>query len=231
MKIGGAAAIGGLAWKAYQDYQRGKDAAATADKTDLPRAAFDRVLVEPLNATSRSLLIMRAMITAASADGHLDPHERERIFTMVSRLDLTTEEKGLLFDEMRVPLSPQQLAHQVRDEETAIEAYAAALLAIDTTRPKRQKCLPTWRMHCAWHRIWCEHSTHAPLLELSIGSRRKPRRRPDVRRVNVPLRGLIAGTLCQDQFESLPTCHDYRSTLRCWHLHARAYRHGPLRQS
>jgi uncharacterized membrane protein YebE (DUF533 family) len=165
-QIGGLALVGGLAWKAYHDYRRSSaervtDVAsrrppawtpATATGPQAPGTAaaiaaaerwqrlsrqdFEAVAAEPAEGESRALLIVRGMIAAAMADGHLDAGEQGRLFRQIDRLDLTTEEKGMLLDELRHPWSIEALAARCGEPETAIELYAAALLAIDETRPE-----------------------------------------------------------------------------------------------
>ena len=164
MKLGGMALVGGLAWNAYQNYRRTQPGAgvgddgsgawtpATATGPQAPGTAvaldslsrwqsatrqdFEAVTAEPATQESRSLLIVRAMIAAAMADGHLDEGERGRLFRHIDRLDLTAEEKGMLLDELRHPWTVPALAARCSDPETSVEAYAAALLAIDESRPE-----------------------------------------------------------------------------------------------
>lgn len=165
-QIGGLALVGGLAWKAYQDYRQsrpataapgagwtpstatgpqapGTAAALAADERwrDVRRQDFEAVTAEAPSETSRSLLIVRAMIAAAMADGHLDAAEQGRLFREIDRLELTTEEKGTLLDELRRPWAIESLAARCEDPETAIEVYAAALLAIDERRPESARWL------------------------------------------------------------------------------------------
>ena len=40
-----------------------------------------------------------------------------------------------MYDELRQPKTVDELASLIHDQQTAIEVYAAALLAIDETRP------------------------------------------------------------------------------------------------
>jgi uncharacterized membrane protein YebE (DUF533 family) len=49
-------------------------------------------------------------------------------------MDLAAEDKAVLFDELRNPLSLEQLVSQVPNPETGLEVYAASLVAIDETR-------------------------------------------------------------------------------------------------
>ena len=82
-------------------------------------------------AGGNSLLIIRAMITAAMSDGHIDSSEQMRIFDHAEKLPLSNEDKGLLFDELRQPRSVQEIVSAAREPAIAVEVYAASLLAID----------------------------------------------------------------------------------------------------
>lgn len=144
LKVGGLAAVGALAWKAYQSYRQGQTAsglAGTADATaqDLAGGPEDAALPPPMARDGdgpEAMLLVRAMIAAAMADGHIDAAEHERIFAEVYRLELSADEKAMLFDELRRPLPMDELARQVSDPIIGAEVYAAALLAIDESRPE-----------------------------------------------------------------------------------------------
>lgn len=135
---GGAAIIGGLAWNAYDQYRAGVAAGAGAPADgpqwhDIPRDAFQPVSAAP--AARRDLLVLRAMITAAYADGHVDTDERVRVYQRVKALDLSHAEKGLLMEEISQPLELYQLVQQVSDRALATEVYLAAALVADTPSP------------------------------------------------------------------------------------------------
>jgi len=164
-QVGGLAVVGGLAWKAYQQYRNtnaahaagpsqatatawtpatatgpqapGTTAALDAARRwqDIRRQDFEAVTAEPAVGDSRSVLLVRAMIAAAMADGHLDAAEQGRLFREIDRLELTIEEKGMMLEALRRPWPIDRLAASCHEPETAIEVYVAALLAIDETRP------------------------------------------------------------------------------------------------
>lgn len=141
LKVGGAVAVGGLAWKAYQRYrgatETGPDQTAGRAPGASPWDALTETGFQPTGTAAcrrRDLLIIRAMIAAAHADGHLDEAERGRIFGRIDTLGLDAAEKGLLFDELRHPLTVPELARQASTPELAAEVYAAALLAIDESQ-------------------------------------------------------------------------------------------------
>jgi len=98
------------------------------------------------------MILMRAMIAAAHADGHIDDNERQRIFAQVETMELSVQEKAMLFDELRKPLSMAELVAQVPNAQTGIEVYAASASAIDTdeaasqaflTQLSQQLCIPS----------------------------------------------------------------------------------------
>lgn len=173
-KLGGAAVVGGLAWKAYEHYRADRndttasavapqDLAATLGSAALPNgeqgaggtsaslqagdgidgqwAGIDRQEFLPdaaAPAARRDLLVLRAMIAAAHADGHIDGAERLKIFDRIESLSLSHAEKGLLMEEIGAPLGIDQLAQQVPDRALAAEVYVAALLVADTPAPAHQ---------------------------------------------------------------------------------------------
>lgn len=132
VKLGGVAVIGGLAYKAYQNYQAGKavPAPAQADAAIAPPPSGSGF--EPQRATDQTaLLLIRAMIAAASADGVVDATERARILEGVRRGGLDSEAAQWLDHELANPASVDVLARGVTDEETAAQVYTAARIAID----------------------------------------------------------------------------------------------------
>jgi len=153
VKVGGVAALGGLAYKAYQNYKEtntqasqqpapgvGNPAANTQQWAALEQKNFE---VNPENTAegSRSLLLVRAMITAAHSDGHLDTHEQGRIFSKISESELSPADKANILDELKEPLSMQDIVAMSDSPETAVEIYLASLLAIDETKTEGKNYL------------------------------------------------------------------------------------------
>jgi uncharacterized membrane protein YebE (DUF533 family) len=143
-RLGGAAVIGGLAWKAYEQYRGNRDAQpspsgpapAGSEAASWQGITQDQFLPEAgATAARRDLLVLRAMITAAHADGHIDTDERIKIYQRIETLDLSHAEKGLLMDEISEPLILEQLVQQVPNRAMAAEVYLAALLMADSPAP------------------------------------------------------------------------------------------------
>ena len=143
VKAGGLAAVAGLAWRAWQQHQQ-----AGQELKPLPQNAAAAAIEAPVEAPverlangSSPMLLLRCMIAAAMADGHIDSQETHRIFNRLDTLDLGQDDKALILDELRSPASIDDLAAQVHDLHTATEVYLAAVLAIDSTCPKGQEWL------------------------------------------------------------------------------------------
>ena len=144
LKVGALAAVGGLAYKAYQGYRQNQapgqsQPSDTGFWQNISEQRFEAVTHDPQG--SGSLLLLRAMIAAAASDGHVDGDEQNRVFEEAGKLDLSQAEKARLFDELQNPLGLQQIVAEVNNPETAVEVYAASLIAIDESRPEGQTYL------------------------------------------------------------------------------------------
>jgi len=146
LKVGGTAALAGLAYKAYTQWQASKSQAPQAEappmKDITPRpegTAFLPSITQQRD--SMSLAILRAMISAAKADGHIDAEEQRRIFGKLDELGLDTEEKAFVIDELRRPLDIDAVVAAAATPELAVEIYAASVLAIDPDDPAEQAYL------------------------------------------------------------------------------------------
>lgn len=89
-----------------------------------PPAAADTAL-----RTEQAMHLLRSMITAAHADGLMDPDERAAILERAGEAGLDPEELQMLDAEMRAPFTLDQLAVRTPVALRA-ETYAAALVAI-----------------------------------------------------------------------------------------------------
>jgi uncharacterized membrane protein YebE (DUF533 family) len=77
------------------------------------------------------LLFLRAMVAAASADGHIDQAERSLIVKGLSEAGIDPEATRWLEREMESPADVEELAAPVSTPEKAAQVYAAARVAID----------------------------------------------------------------------------------------------------
>ncbi len=131
LKLGSVAAIGGVAWKAWNNWQSKQQASGAA----APQAAMAAPTpVDTLTgdaADARSMRLLRAMLAAARADGHVDDEEQRRIEERLKDLDLPADAVAVLQAELKKPLEPNDVADGVTDMEEAAEIYLASLTVID----------------------------------------------------------------------------------------------------
>ena len=138
LQLGGVAAVGALAYKAYRDWQAGKQAAPAAEAARTPSVPMlPAPSGTPFNPSAESdqqklaRALLRAMIAAAKADGHVDAQEQARVFAEMDKLDLAADDKAFVMDELRAKLDVDAVASAAATPEMAAEIYAASLLAID----------------------------------------------------------------------------------------------------
>jgi uncharacterized membrane protein YebE (DUF533 family) len=124
---GGAMAIlGTLALTALKNYQAGAAGAAAA--APMGDVAPEEVQAVTDPATER--LVLRAMISAAKADGQIDQQEMQAIAGHIGGDGVTDAERQFVIDEMTRPLDLHALAAEVKSPAVAAEVYAASILAI-----------------------------------------------------------------------------------------------------
>ncbi len=132
---GGLAAVGMLAYKAYGDWKKQQatgtgsgTGSAAAAPVEAPRPLH--VLPAP-EAETHSQAILKALIAAAKADGHVDARERETIEGEFTRLGAEPEVRQWLQAELAKPLDPAEVASVATTPEIAAEMYVASLIAAD----------------------------------------------------------------------------------------------------
>jgi uncharacterized membrane protein YebE (DUF533 family) len=144
MGYGGAAVIGALALKAYQNYQQKKaPGAGTLTPDSLMGLSQDSLPhAQPAaDGGSFQLVIIRAMVAAAKADGHIDADEQQRLFTEVERLGLDAEAKATVFELLSQPADLNAITGAVATPEQAAEVYLASRLAMEPDHPAERAYL------------------------------------------------------------------------------------------
>ena len=136
-RLGGAAAIGGLAWRAYNRYRGGATPQPGVSARSVPiswqnltEEHFTPVEADAVEA--RELLILRAITAAANADGLIDRRERLLILSRIEAMNVSARDKAFLADEIESPMSYEELAGFARTPELAAEIYTASLIPLDT---------------------------------------------------------------------------------------------------
>jgi uncharacterized membrane protein YebE (DUF533 family) len=88
---------------------------------------------------ARAILLLRAMIAAAKADGEVDPEERARIIERLRAAGAEANAQRFVEEELAKPVDLYAITSEVRDATTAAEVYVASLAAIhvDTEAERR----------------------------------------------------------------------------------------------
>ena len=124
LTYGGLAALGTLAYQAYQNHQRQLRIPNEGDTQPLDRL--------PNQATeARCRAILAALIAASKSDGHVDERERQLIDAEIAKL---TADQGLrewIDRELQKPLDPAEVASLATNQAMASELYLVSLLAVD----------------------------------------------------------------------------------------------------
>ncbi len=140
LKLGSLAAIAGLGYQAYKNYRDGQNPAETA------QAGTPELLPPPTDSgfhpeavsTDFALILVRAMIAASRADGHIDDAERARIMDKLKVSGLGEDAAKFLEDELANPIDLDAIVAAATTEEHRVELYTASRLAIEPkTRAER----------------------------------------------------------------------------------------------
>ncbi|MDO7899260.1 tellurite resistance TerB family protein [Pseudomonas citrulli] len=124
LAYGGLAALGVIAYKAYGNWQAQQGAAAKTEPQTLDR-------VPPAQVEQHSQAILKALVAAAKADGHVDERERELIEGEFTKLDNDQELQHWLHAELNKPLDPADVARAANTPEIAAEMYIASVMLVD----------------------------------------------------------------------------------------------------
>jgi len=140
-KIGGAALLGGLAYSAVTNWQKSKRRAHVAhsgnedigeyESADLKLKQKSDYTDRVMNDESFQLLLIRAMIAAAKADGHLDRTEQRRIFSVIDGMQTDTDYKEMIIELVQENLTIEEVASQAVGIEEKSEVYLMSCFAID----------------------------------------------------------------------------------------------------
>lgn len=174
-KLGGMALLGTLAYKAYNNYQETKAVGGNASVVGSvkqagqgmlgsaqgllaslmagqgaatpPQAQAPAAIAAPQANPEFALAVIRAMIGAAKADGHVDAVETDKIFGQIESQGLSAQEKSLLMREMANTPNVADIAATAKTQEEAAQIYLAATLVCDSQCAAEQAYLASLAQH------------------------------------------------------------------------------------
>jgi len=132
LKIGGLAAVGGIAYKAFNQWQQQQSAPIQDTGTPIAELAESE-------ANTRSEAIVKAMISAAKSDGHVDNEEQKLISAKIEGLGMDQEITSFLMKELNKPVNIAEVVATADTPETAAEIYLASTMVVDLNAPKERK--------------------------------------------------------------------------------------------
>jgi uncharacterized membrane protein YebE (DUF533 family) len=131
-KVGALALIGGLAYKAYENYSQGRPPLSSGPAALVDQPAPAGTGFEPQAITNDSaLLYIRAMIAAAAADGRIDEKEQQKILGGLKQAGVEQGAHDFLMQEINNPATVDELAAACKTGEEAVQVFTAARIAID----------------------------------------------------------------------------------------------------
>ncbi|AOF89841.1 tellurite resistance TerB family protein [Sinorhizobium sp. RAC02] len=133
LKLGSLAAIAGLGYQAYKNYKAGQNPVETTQGTtpELLPPPTDSGFHPEAVSTDFALILVRAMIAASRADGHIDEAERARIMDKLKVSGLGADAAQFLEDELANPVDLDAIISAATTEEQRVELYTASRLAIE----------------------------------------------------------------------------------------------------
>ncbi len=137
----GVAILGALALNAYERYRQSQAGASAPQRDGAPRASQADAGEAASVDDGEALLLIRAMVAAANADGRIDPEEEKGILSRLDRAGATDEQRAFVQRELRNPSALETLIRDVRGPDMAQRFYAASALAIKADTPAEQSYL------------------------------------------------------------------------------------------
>ncbi|RZT92906.1 uncharacterized membrane protein YebE (DUF533 family) [Advenella incenata] len=136
---GGLAALGTVAYRAYQRWQANQSDRQPEMQASAPAPAAAQAQpptpinqLPPAQAEVQSKAILTAMIAAAKADGHIEENEQTILDQYFSKMS-TPEEQAWLKAELAKPVDPVAIARLATDPHLASQMYAISVSIIDST--------------------------------------------------------------------------------------------------
>lgn len=124
---GGAALIGGLAYKAYKNWQQSQQSTTPISENSF---ASGEIL-----STEFQLTLIKAMIAAAQADGYMSATERQNILIAIDEMETSSITKTLMIELLRRPITLGELEQGATTLEQKSEIYLVSCMIAGNDQP------------------------------------------------------------------------------------------------
>lgn len=125
---------GAVAWNFYQKWSRSRNSQPVEGQVvarEVPVPSAGASVSSPAALDATAMLMLRAMVYTARADGHIDATEQGRILKLVEQLCPGRDMSGVMNGLMSEPIDPARLATEVRSSEQADDLYRLSCLIVD----------------------------------------------------------------------------------------------------
>ena len=124
---------GAVAWNFYQKWSRNRTPSAGERivSRETPAVGTESCTTFPVALDDTAMLMLRAMVYTARADGHIDATEQSRILKLVEQLCPGRDMSDVMNGLMNEPIDPARLASQVRSPEQSDDLYRLSCLIVD----------------------------------------------------------------------------------------------------
>jgi uncharacterized membrane protein YebE (DUF533 family) len=148
VKLGGLAGLGGVAYKAFSNWQQSKplmEGVPGLEQLTAPAPTGSGFHPDD-HSHDTAQLIVRAMVATAVADGMIDPAQRATLVAQMQRAALGSEESAFLEEAIAHPMSVDEIARGVSgNSQLAAQVVAAASLVANPANVKEEDFLSRLR--------------------------------------------------------------------------------------
>jgi uncharacterized membrane protein YebE (DUF533 family) len=141
VKLGGIAGLGGIAYKAFSNWQQSKplmEGVPGLEQLTAPAQTGSGFHADD-HSHDTAQLIVRAMVATAVADGTIDPAQRATLLAQMQRAGLGSEESAFLEDAIAHPMRVDEIARSVSgNSQLAAQVVAAASLVANPANVKEE---------------------------------------------------------------------------------------------
>ena len=144
VKMGGLAGLGGIANKAFCNWQQSKplmEGVPGLEQLTAPAPTGTGFHADD-HSHDTAQLIVRAMVATLATDGTVDPAQRATSLAQLERTGLGSDERAFLDEAIANPASPTEIARSVAgNSELGSQVFSAAALAAIPANAKEQDFL------------------------------------------------------------------------------------------
>lgn len=145
LKLGGAAAVGALAYGAYKKYATSHTGnSAEQINHSVPEISEEKFLppMNDINSMQKlELILVKAMLAASRADGEVELAETQMIFNQIRAFNLDKDEEIELINQFNKPTNIEELIRAANTIELATEIYTVSCMVIEDAKPAEREYL------------------------------------------------------------------------------------------